>query len=446
MRNLQDQIEELQAEVLQVRRENSRLHDRVKRMQKESARLRNDAAREALANILDAVPALSQLKQSLDALAPHKPITRPNGQLTERTFINPMATRPAASAAETVGLGILDEELEPSDSPMRRRKSSPFKQFPVLKKSAYSSPKRSPKRTPPRKRRRESGLLPRPASPDSDSSLSSPEPEPAAELEPTPEAEESTWDEGSSVLEYRPAPLIEDSGAVTPTPSNRLGVKVKDIAAHLASIDIDRESERATPEAETALALALELEAGADLADLGASASSRESEPIEEEGGRSRRTRSSVSYKEPSLRKKMRKPDGVGVEDVLGGSASGGGKRILDTGVRRKSALPRSAAKIGLNDEQLDLLSTSSSSTTRAKSRSVTPRAITPTTSPPSTSPRSSPGAKTKRDALGELSSNTIPAPAPAPVRGKRVSTADKPAEPVPRRAGRRSAAIASHV
>lgn len=432
MRNLQDQIEELQAEVLQVRAENSRLHDQVKRMQKESARLRNDAAREALSNILAAVPALTQLKQSLDTLAPHKPISRPNGQLTDRTFINPMATRPAASAAESVGLGILDEVSEPSDSPMRRRKSSPFK-YPVLKKSAYGSPKRSPKRTPPRKRRRESGLLPRPASPDSDSPLSSPEPEPPAELEPMPEAEESAWDEGSSVLEFQPEAIIVDSGAVTPTPTNRLGVKVKDIAAHLASIDIDKEAERATPEVE------LELDAGADL---GASASSRDSEPIEEEGGRSRRTRTSVSYKEPSLRKKMRKPDGVGVEDVLGG------KRILDTGVRRKSALPRSAAKIGLNDEQLDLLSASAgasttSTSTRAKSRSTTPRATTPTTTPPASSPRSSPSAKTKRDALGELSSNSIPA-APAVTKGKRASTAsEKTADAAPRRAGRRSAAVA---
>lgn len=424
MRNLQDQIEELQAEVLQVRAENSRLHDQVKRMQKESARLRNNAAREALAGILAAVPALTELKQSLDTLSPPpKPISRPNGQMSDRTFINPMATRPAASAAENVGLGILDEVSEPSDSPMRRRKSSPLKQFPVLKKSAYGSPKRSPKRTPPRKRRRESGLLPRPMSPDSDSSLSSPEPEPAVELEPMPEAEESAWEEGSSVLEFRSEAIIDDGGAITPTPGNRLGVKVKDIAAHLASIDIDREAERATPEVK------IELDAGADL---GASESSRDSEPIEEEGGRSRRARTSVSYKEPSLRKKMRKPDGVGVEDVLGG------KRILDTGVRRKSALPRSAAKIGLNDEQIDLLSTSTS-TGRAKSRSTTPRATTPTTTPPPSSPKSSPSSKTKRDALGELSSNSIPS---VPPKTKRASTASEKTADVPRRAGRRLSLI----
>lgn len=427
MRNLQDQIEELQAEVLQVRRENSRLHDQVKRLQKESARLRNDAAREALSNILQAVPALAQLKQSLDALSPLMSISRPNGQVSERAFVNPMATRPAASAAENVGLGILDEVSEPSDSPVSRRRSSPLKQFPVLKKSAYSSPKRSPKRTPPRKRRRESGLLPRPPSPDSDSPLSSPEPEPALELEPTPEAEESTWDEGSSVL-FQPGDAVAESGTVTPTPSNRLGVKVKDIAAHLASIDIDREVEtRATPEAD------IELDTGTEL---GASVSSRAFEPAEEEGGRSRRTRTSVSYKEPSLRKKMRKPDGVGVEDVLGG------KRMIDTGVRRKSALPRSAAKVSLSEEQFDLLPTSSSTTTRAKSRSTTPRSTTPTTTPPESSPASSPSSKSKRDALGEISSNNIP-PAPA-TKGKRVSTAsEKTADAVPRRVGRRSAAVA---
>jgi hypothetical protein len=49
-----------------------------------------------------------------------------------------------------------------------------------------------------------------------------------------------------------------------------------------------------------------------------------------------------VSYKEPSLRTKMRKPDGVSSEEALGLRPRGG---MLE-GVRRKSALPRSTAKM----------------------------------------------------------------------------------------------------
>ncbi|BEI88034.1 uncharacterized protein CcaverHIS019_0107520 [Cutaneotrichosporon cavernicola] len=60
------------------------------------------------------------------------------------------------------------------------------------------------------------------------------------------------------------------------------------------------------------------------------------------EDGRSRRARSSVSYKEPSLRTKMRKPDGVSSEEALGLRPRGS---MLE-GVRRKSALPRSTAKM----------------------------------------------------------------------------------------------------
>ncbi|BEJ11310.1 hypothetical protein CspHIS471_0107320 [Cutaneotrichosporon sp. HIS471] len=64
--------------------------------------------------------------------------------------------------------------------------------------------------------------------------------------------------------------------------------------------------------------------------------------PAAPEDGRSRRARSSVSYKEPSLRTKMRKPDGVSSEEALGLRPRGS---MLE-GVRRKSALPRSTAKM----------------------------------------------------------------------------------------------------
>ncbi|GMK54705.1 hypothetical protein CspeluHIS016_0112910 [Cutaneotrichosporon spelunceum] len=65
------------------------------------------------------------------------------------------------------------------------------------------------------------------------------------------------------------------------------------------------------------------------------------------EDGRSRRARTSVSYKEPSLRTKMRKPDGVSSEEALGLRPRGS---MLE-GVRRKSALPRSSAKMDFRAE-----------------------------------------------------------------------------------------------
>lgn len=74
----------------------------------------------------------------------------------------------------------------------------------------------------------------------------------------------------------------------------------------------------------------------------------------EAEGGRvSRRARGSVNYKEPSLRKKMRKPDGMAVDEALGVRSH---VAAAVTGVRRKSALPRSAAKLGLAEGSVDLM------------------------------------------------------------------------------------------
>ena len=90
-------------------------------------------------------------------------------------FVNPTATRPAATAAVHMGLDPLREALdEPSPEPRRRRPSvSPAKSPRRLLQFTASSPSPSPKRSPQvrKKKRRESGLLlpTRPMSPDSDS-------------------------------------------------------------------------------------------------------------------------------------------------------------------------------------------------------------------------------------------------------------------------------------
>ncbi|KAL1410216.1 hypothetical protein Q8F55_004221 [Vanrija albida] len=378
MNSLQAQIAELKVELLEVQQANRFLRKQVQKVQKDSMLLKSQATRDALDAVLGAVPALLQLRAALNKMPAAQPIAGPSSLPHKRDYGNPTATRPAATAAEYLDLGPLAEASETETPPRSqgRRKSrgrpSPSKNGAygspspkVDRRLAYLDPSSpvtspSPKRTTPKKdrqrRRRESGLLPPPPA------VASPEMSPLSE----PPSASPAWGEGDRVpLGPEAQTRLEEQAveqAVTPTSKRRdtsttfAAPKGKNLAADLAAISKERvplgEKVRADntpvelgkplpkmPSTKSGRGLTTPPPAPPSARERAASTPPPTSPTAEDDGGRMRRVRKSVNYKEPSLKDKMRNE--------------------LNAGVRRKSTLPRSSAKMSglgkvvLNDGDL---------------------------------------------------------------------------------------------
>ncbi|WOO78939.1 uncharacterized protein LOC62_02G002478 [Vanrija pseudolonga] len=363
MNNLQGQIAELKVELLEVQQANRFLRKQVQKAHKESMLLKSQETRDALDAVLAAVPALLQLRAALNKLPAPQPVAGPSSLPYKHDFGNPTATRPAATAAEYHELEILAEASETETPPRSqgRRKSrgrpSPSKNGTygspspkVDRRQVYLDPSSpvtspSPKRSTPKKdrqrRRRESGLLPQPPT------VSPAEMSPLSE----PPSESPLWEAQSRLEEQAVEQAVTPTSKRRDTSSHIAASKGKNLTADLAAIGKERvplgERTRAgnTPAADL----------GKPLPKMPSTKSARGSTPppppparerasstppptspsADEDGGRMRRVRKSVNYKEPSLKDKMRNE--------------------LNSGVRRKSTLPRSSAKMsGLGKVVLD--------------------------------------------------------------------------------------------
>ncbi|OXG10098.1 hypothetical protein C367_06905 [Cryptococcus neoformans Ze90-1] len=337
IKTLQDEISILQNELLDVRRRNMALESRVKKMERENSRLGGAGVLKALDHLLAAAPALYSLRQSLSSLPtppPSASYKQPSNTRPTLTFVgNPTATRPAANGKQRQDLGAvveseegewMDDRRVTSRSRGRGRQTdvgsvaasrSPRPKTPVSPARSSVSP--SPKkvisaRKIPIKRRRESGLLsarPRSCSPEvvngqepvipvkQEPQVVEKEPIGETRVDEEPVGETSEWEEGP-VVEMKPdeaLALVQEEEQVDFSRKEKEG----NIEAEAEIMEVNETGE---PESEP----------------------SRPSDPAvtdnaEPEGtGRGRRARASVvSYKEPSLVKKMRKPDGIQTQDVI---------------------------------------------------------------------------------------------------------------------------------
>ncbi|OCF78350.1 hypothetical protein I204_00288 [Kwoniella mangroviensis CBS 8886] len=156
------------------------------------------------------------------------------------------------------------------------------------------------------RRRRESGLITIP--PKSPSPSLSPN-----ILVHEDVGEASEWEEGkamelslsdTNLTEDIPMPqdILNSAPSATGSGSGSTEVELMDTIREVSSSDSGSGSSSSRQEPSTGLPL-----------------SSKELGNVQEEGGigRGRRSRSGVNYKEPSLSKKMRKPDGISTEEVL---------------------------------------------------------------------------------------------------------------------------------
>lgn len=323
MTGMQAEIDALQLELLEVRQANMAIQAHLRKMQRQDANARSQAVKDAINQVLAIVPALQQLQQSLPqggstAAVPGLPrVDQPNFL---RNMGMTIATRPAAQFSQTVGLAPLNEigELEIEDRLRfdvitQRRKSKgrrsgtgsrPGSRSPVPKGlrdvldpplddvSSPSSSSSSPvaplspapvKHDKKAKRRRESGLL-RPVN-------EAKTPERTTEAA----ADTSQWDEGE-VVQLTPEDAAVMLGSEDAA-SSGVGLATRNAVEHA-----------------DAPQTAAQMTVDADLAQ-------REFADGAEDEGRVRRARRSVNYKEPNLHKKMRKPDGVSVEETLRGSS-----------------------------------------------------------------------------------------------------------------------------
>ncbi|KLT44305.1 hypothetical protein CC85DRAFT_283814, partial [Cutaneotrichosporon oleaginosum] len=346
IRSLQDQVASLQAELLSAQRQNAALT-------RELATLRDTSG--ALDAIIAAVPHLIRLRGTL--------VPAP------RRARRSMHAAPRAAASGPPPLGVLPEVDE--DTPRRYSHAS------QASTDSFASP--SPRRTPRRRRRRESGLFP-------PQLAATPEPHdeeeveavvtPVKQIKKSPVAVESTTPKASPRRRRRSprksprasttpvtsplTPAPEEPGATTlpsppPKPIISSAPSFSSAASALAAAFSPSSTvTSASDNAGVAPAAAPDTHDAEEPPDPPSLASSTSSvtptSPTESapEDGRARRARSSVSYKEPSLRTKMRKPDGVSSEEALGLRPRGS---MLE-GVRRKSALPRSTAKLDFRVEK----------------------------------------------------------------------------------------------
>ncbi|KAL0242221.1 hypothetical protein I308_105850 [Cryptococcus tetragattii IND107] len=329
IKTLQDEISILQNELLDMRRRNMALKSRVKKMERENSKLGGADVLKALDHLLAAAPALYSLRQSLSSLPTPPPSASYKQASNTRptlTFIgNPTATWPAANGKQRQDLGAvmeseegewMDDRRVTSRSRGRGRQTdvgsvaasrSPRPKTPVspARSSVSPSPKKvTSARKVSTKRRRESGLLstrPRSCSPEM---VNEQGPViPAIPVQQGPQVvdeelvgETSEWEEGP-VVEMKPDEALALVQEEDQDDFNGKG-KEKTIEAEAELVEANKpepESEPSRPSDSTI------------------------TDNTEPEGtGRGRRARASVvSYKEPSLVKKMRKPDGIQTQDVI---------------------------------------------------------------------------------------------------------------------------------
>lgn len=400
IRSLQDQVSSLQAEVLELRHENAALSRQISTLKKRGG---DEATTQAIDMILLAVPALQRFRGLLADQAP-KPKRRERivvtavgarqgaaappgldtlgeeeeGEETPRRkggkgrqsrsapstpsegspFVSPSPKRtprrrrrresglfppqpqlgssplPTADVAADADASAAPSNDQPSGwhedadedtveavvTPTARRKNSP-KAKPLAKETPDSAASTTPKTTP--KRRKSSPGCESPshsrrltaaASAASPTATSSPL-TPISDSEPTRRA-------------LAPARSVSAATPLTSGPSDASSSSTPGSAPSTtpASSTPSAPSTSATTATPPSSALSLSATSAAS----------------EDDGPRSRRARSSVSYKEPSLRTKMRKPDGVSLDAAI-------------VGVRRKSALPRSTAKPDLGRAAADI-------------------------------------------------------------------------------------------
>lgn len=336
IKTLQDEISILQNELLDVRRRNMALESRVKKMERENSRLGGVDVLKALDHLLAAAPALYNLRQSLSSLPIPLHSTsykQPSNTRPTLTFVgNPTATRPAANGKQRQDLGAVVESEEgdwvddrrvTSRSRGRGRQTdvgsvaasrSPRPKTPVSPARSSISP--SPKkiistRKVPAKRRRESGLLstrPRSCSPEvvseqepaipvqQEPQVMDEEPVGGTKVDEEPLGETSEWEEGP-VVEMKPDEALA-------------------LVQEEEQVDFSRKEKEATIEPGAEIVKVNETESESDPSRPSDLTITDNAEP--EGTGRGRRARASVvSYKEPSLVKKMRKPDGIQTQDVI---------------------------------------------------------------------------------------------------------------------------------
>ncbi|WVQ83533.1 hypothetical protein IAT38_005674 [Cryptococcus sp. DSM 104549] len=349
---LQDEIAFLQGELLDVRQSNLSLKAKVKRMERDNGRIGGQAVLEALDHLLAAAPALVSLRESLASLPRQPPKAASTAKPPVLSLVgNPTATNPAARGRQRHGLGAVmeghgseeDEDGEWIDGRKVAWKSrgrrtdvgsiaasrSPRPKTPVSpsRSSVSPSPKKiqvpSARKFTHVKRRRESALLPpRPRSTSPEDAVSIPR-----KAEPTEKGKEkmvvdeavgevqeedgvgesSEWDEGV-VVEMKPdeaMALVEEAVEEEEEEQEALPAVKPPSKGKGKAVALDSAAEIVEPE-------------GGSEPSRASSSSAPSSDSAAEGAGRGRRARGSVvSYKEPSLVKKMRKPDGIQAEEIL---------------------------------------------------------------------------------------------------------------------------------
>ncbi|OCF42561.1 hypothetical protein I317_03677 [Kwoniella heveanensis CBS 569] len=350
IKGLQDDIAKLHRDVYAVKQANVMLRAQVTRMQHEAGKMGGQHVRDALDQLITALPALSQLRDSLHIIQPISS-RQPHSEstVTHRPTLlvpveNTYATRPAEMARQVHGLWDLAEGSEQesevgeiervvvhrskgrtsesgsvsaSRSPRRSTAESyvEFGSSPLSSpaKSASPSPKKHSTVTKRPRRRRESGLLHLPHQTETRSRRSPPPPvqEEIRVKFAEPEQADSEWEEGGA-FEIQPDEAVaiigagEDilmpSDAVVLTSSVK-GTEVLDTIKEASGSEGGSGSSRSN-----GLTGSNELTSEIPADEMNAD---------ENHGFRGRRARSSVNYKEPSLNKKMRKPDGVSAEEAL---------------------------------------------------------------------------------------------------------------------------------
>ncbi|TYJ53542.1 hypothetical protein B9479_005811 [Cryptococcus floricola] len=339
IKSLQDEITLLQNELLDVRREKLTVQAKVNKMERDNLKLRTPEVMGLLDILLQAAPALVSLRQTIAKLPTPPTNAAPSSARPNMPFVgNPTATRPAASGKDRQGLGCWAEEEEGDWAEERRvtsrsrgrqtdvgsiaaSRSPQRKAYPLspARRSLSPSPKKASAIRLPivPKRRRESGLLPpRPRS-------LSPEAVQTREEQPLEESEEAAveavvaeeegiedeWEEGP-VVEMKPdeaLALVEEED------------ENEEDAGLPARKEQEQEKEKEKTPAQAGEGESQRQEMAPEAASRPSRLSTSSTEHVEAEtAGRSRRARGSVvSYKEPSLNKKMRKPDGVQTEDAI---------------------------------------------------------------------------------------------------------------------------------
>ncbi|WWC68958.1 uncharacterized protein I206_102894 [Kwoniella pini CBS 10737] len=347
VKSLQDDIHKLNIELLNVRQANLKLQAKLNKIQNDKNNLNNNnQIYENLNQLIKIFPALKNLR---DSLSPSS--TSINSKQTQEFYENGLingislvennyATRPAEMARQNHGLWSLVEvcgnegekqrddvrkvkrigrgrhtgigSIANSRSPRRSTQSpkisyveitspSPSRIKPTSpspKKAASSSSSVSVAGKKQRKRR-ESGLITIPPR--------SPSPKPIPESVEMDYGETSEWEEGKAVeLSPSDTQLNKEDIHIPSDAPIPLSSSIGPGSREVELLDTIREVSTT--------------ESGTSGSSSSRQYSAEEHTNLDEEGiGRARRARSrlSVNYKEPSLSKKMRKPDGIPTEEIL---------------------------------------------------------------------------------------------------------------------------------